>query len=47
LCLPPGPAGDKIVKVIVGEHHFFTQLAAADVDVTEIAAANETAKRAD
>jgi hypothetical protein len=47
LCLPPAPAGDKIVKVIVGEHHVLALLAAANVDVTEIAAANETAKRSD
>jgi hypothetical protein len=44
-CLLPGPAGDKIVEVVVGEHHFFALLAATDVDVTKVASADEAAKR--
>jgi hypothetical protein len=47
LCLLPGPAGDKIVKVIIREHHFFALLATADIHVPKLAAANEAAKCAD
>jgi hypothetical protein len=47
LCLLPGPAGDKVVKVIVGEHDLFALLAAANVHVAKISAGDEAAKRAD
>jgi hypothetical protein len=47
LCLLPGPAGDKIVKVSVSEHHLFALLAASDVHVSKLAAADEAAKCAD
>jgi len=47
LCLLPGPAGDEVVDVVVGEHDLFALFAAADVHIAKIAAANEAAKRAD
>jgi hypothetical protein len=47
LCLLPSASGDKIVKVAIREHHFFTLLAAAYIHVAKLAAANEAAKRAD
>ena len=42
-----GAAGDKIVKIRIGEHHPLALLAAADVDVAKFTAGNEAAKRAD
>jgi len=47
LCLLPGPAGDEVVEVVVGEHDLFALLAATDVHVAKIASAHEIAQRAD
>jgi hypothetical protein len=46
LCLLSGAAGDKIVKIRIGEHHVLALLTATDVDVTKFTAGNEAAKRA-
>jgi hypothetical protein len=47
LCLLSSSLGDTVVNVIIGEHHLFTLLAVADVDVAKIASAHEIAQRAD